>query len=148
MSNKLRSVLKQINDLKRATDTGTKIHNKMRQIVIDQNTMRGAPDLCEKISANPDLLRFFTPKSRTEVPIAGKINGRFISRRLDRIVTDDTTKSVYVLDYKTDISKSKFRQEYVKQIQEYISLLRDIYPSYTIHGYILWLHDFSLDKIV
>ena len=84
---------------------------------------------------------------KTEVPIAGTINGRFISRRIDRLFTDDENKRVYVLDYKTDTDRAAFHDKYVEQINEYKTLLRDIYPNYEIRGYILWLHDFSVEEI-
>ena len=132
MSDKLRDIIDQMVRQDYATDTGRKMHARMQRIVIDGDASRGDMDIRAKISENPTLAQMFSPASRTEVPIAGTINGRFISRRIDRLFTDDENKHVYVLDYKTN---------------EYKTLLHDIYPNYEIRGYILWLHDFSVEEI-
>ena len=84
----------------------------------------------------------------TEVPVAGYINGRFVSRRIDRLVINDDKKEVSILDYKTDVDKSTFHDKYVAQIKEYVTLLYGIYPEYKIHAYLLWLNDFSLEEVL
>ena len=145
---KLRDIISQMKHTKIATDTGKKMHVKMQQIVIDSTFCHGDNELCEKISQHPELTRFFAQESKTEAPIAGYINGQFISRRIDRLIIDDANKTIDILDYKTDTNKNEFIDKYTTQINEYATLLRDIYPQHTIHGYILWLHDFELTKIV
>lgn len=130
-----------------ATATGQQMHLKMQGVMIDGGDNRGNPELIAQIQKNPNLAEFFTAKSKTEVPIAGHINGKFISRRIDRLVVDDEHKTVRILDYKTDTDKNTFREKYISQIREYISLTTEIYPNHAISGYILWLHDFSLEKI-
>lgn len=147
MSDKLRDIIDQMVRQDYATDTGRKMHARMQRIVIDGDASRGDMDIRAKISENPTLAQMFSPASRTEVPIAGTINGRFISRRIDRLFTDDENKRVYVLDYKTDTDRVAFHDKYVEQINEYKTLLHDIYPNYEIRGYILWLHDFSVEEI-
>ena len=129
---KLRDIISQMKHTKIATDTGKKMHTKMQGIIISDTA----------------LTHFFTPNSKSEVPIAGHINGKFISRRIDRLIIDDTNKTIDILDYKTDTNKTAFIDKYTAQINEYATLLRDIYPNYTIRGYILWLHDFELTKII
>lgn len=145
---KLRDIISQTEHKKIATNTGKKMHVKMQQIVIDSNFCHGDNELCEKISQHPELTRFFAQESKTEAPIAGYINGQFISRRIDRLIIDDANKTIDILDYKTDTNKNEFIDKYTTQINEYATLLRDIYPQHTIHGYILWLHDFELTKII
>lgn len=144
MSNKLNEILSEIKRADYATDTGRKLHTKMQKINAGD---RGNDELIAKITKNPQLMKFFTPTSRTEVPIAGNINGKFISRRIDRLVIDDATKNICVLDYKSDTDKTAYRDKYAAQIREYIALLRDAYPDYTVRGYILWLQDFELVEI-
>ena len=90
---------------------------------------------------------FFAENTRTEVPIAGIINGNFISRRIDRLSVDDENKIVRILDYKTDIEKESRREKYIVQLNEYEKLMRQIYPEYKIEKYILWLHDWTLEKL-
>lgn len=147
MSNKLNEILSEIKRADYATDAGRKLHTKMQKINAGDTESRGNDELIAKITKNPQLMKFFTPTSRTEVPIAGNINGKFISRRIDRLVIDDATKNIYVLDYKSDTDKTAYRDKYAAQICEYIALLRDAYPDYTTHGYILWLQDFELVEI-
>ena len=71
---------------------------------------------------------------------SGKGSARFIE-------WNSQDKTVYVMDYKTDTDKAINHNKYIAQVREYVALLRAIYPDYTIIGYILWTHDFSLEKI-
>ena len=130
-----------------ATKTGTETHHLLQRVIIDGDTCVGNTDLVSKIKNNPELLAFFTKESKTEVPIAGFISGCFISRRIDRLVIDTTAQTIMILDYKTDINKEQFYSKYIAQIREYTTLLRAMYPDYVITGYILWTHDFSLEKL-
>lgn len=120
----------------------------MQGIIISDTTPHGDAEIRTKIAQHPELTHFFATNSKPEVPIAGHINGKFISRRIDRLIIDDTNKTIDILDYKTDTNKTAFIDKYTAQINEYATLLRDIYPNYTIRGYILWLHDFELTKII
>ena len=147
MSNKLNEILSEIKRADYATDAGRKMHTKMQKIKTCDTAPHGDDELVTKITENPQLMKFFTSASRTEVPIAGNLNGRFISRRIDRLVIDDETKNIYVLDYKSDTDKTAYRDKYAAQIREYIALLRDAYPAYAVRGYILWLQDFELVEI-
>ena len=147
MSNKLNEILSEIKRADYATDTGLKLHTKMQKINAGVSESRGNDQLIAKITKNPHLMKFFTPSSRTEVPIAGNINGKFISRRIDRLVIDDATKNIYVLDSKSDTDKTAYRDKYAAKIRAYNALLRDAYPDYTVRGYILWLQDFELVEI-
>lgn len=145
---KLRDIISQMEHTKIATDTGKKMHTKMQGIIVSDTAPHGDAEIRTKIAQHPELTHFFTPNSKPEVPIAGHINGKFISRRIDRLIIDDTNKTIDILDYKTDTNKTAFIDKYTAQINEYATLLRDIYPNYTIRGYILWLHDFELTKII
>jgi ATP-dependent helicase/nuclease subunit A len=91
-------------------------------------------------------MKFFSDDSRAEAPIAGFISGKFISRRIDRLVITDG--EILFLDYKTDVDKTARIDSYKKQLNEYAELLRGAYPSRKISGYILWLKDWSLERIV
>lgn len=130
-----------------STVAGTKMHNCLRHIVIDCDTQRGDTDTIKKILAHPELCAFFVANAKTEVPIAGTIDGRFISRRIDRMIVDHRAKTVAILDYKTDIHPDVYRVSYIAQLREYVTLMRLIYPDYDISAYILWTHDFFLEKI-
>ena len=105
-------------------------------------------DIITTIKNRPDLLLFFVKSAQTEVPIAGIVHGHFVSRRIDRLLINHNTKTIDFIDYKTDTDKNAFIEQYKYQLKEYTELLRSAYPNYKINGYILWLHDWTLDKII
>ncbi len=130
-----------------ATASGSLMHKKLQFVTLDGANTTGDAELVNQIQQHSELVPYFSPKSRVEVPIAGFINNRFVSRRIDRLLIDDITKTISILDYKTDTNRETYRTRYERQISEYIALLRALYPDYTIHGYILWTHDFFLDMV-
>jgi hypothetical protein len=131
-----------------ATDAGNSRHIQMRRIVIDGDVENGDPSLIAKIKLHPELLPYFSQNAKTEVPIAGQKAGKTISRRIDRMLVDHDGKRVIFIDYKTDLDKNALREKYLKQMGEYSELLKSIYPDYSVQGFILWLQDFSFEKIV
>ena len=143
----LHNILSAHDGAQHATAHGTQMHARMQHIVIDGDNTHGDAELVKQVQANHELLQFFGPNSRTEVPIAGTINNRFISRRIDRLVIDDTNKIIKILDYKTDVDHAAFHDKYVIQLREYARMLHAIYPDYKITAHILWTHDFSLEKV-
>lgn len=147
MINQLNDFILRMKSEKFATDTGRKVHARLQHVCVG-NTVCGDAELVEKVMASDDELKsFFSENSKTEVPIAGYVNGRFISRRIDRLVIDTRNKIVRILDYKTDIDTEKFRPKYIAQLREYADLLKQIYPDYKIDCYVLWLHDWKLEQI-
>ena len=132
---------------KYATDAGVLMHKKMQHVVIDNGIEQGDVALISKIKNNPEISRFFNRAAKTEVPLAGMISGKFVSRRIDRLCVDDERKHIDIVDYKTDVNHDAFYAMYVAQVREYVALLGMIYPEYKIDAYILWTHDFSLEKI-
>lgn len=131
-----------------ATNTGTKTHALLQHVIIDKDVEQGDQRLIQKIKQNSTITRFFTAAAKTEVPIAGFINGKFISRRIDRLLINHTNKQINIIDYKTDTSRDNYIDNYRIQLHEYAQLLHKIYPSYSVNCYILWTHDFSLENII
>lgn len=132
-----------------ATSKGTNTHLKMEHIVIDNVAgEHGDKEIIEKIKSKPELLPYFVAAAQREVPIAGFIDGEFVSKRIDRLLLNHETKTIVFIDYKTDTNKDQFIDEYKKQLKGYEILLRSAYPEYAISGYILWLHDWTLTQIV
>lgn len=147
MNNDLQKFISELESKQFATATGRAIHAKLQKITLSP-TRTGDPELIAKIeSMGDELTSFFGANSKSELPIAGFINGEFLSRRIDRLVVDDATKTVRVLDYKTDINTAKFRDKYIAKMNEYIKLMQKIYPCYKVDGYILWLHNWTLERI-
>ena len=149
MTNKITDL---INDKMRqdyATSSGVATHTRMQHIFFDA---KGAPlsddDIVVYIAQKPELVEYMGPLSKTEVPIAGYINGRFISRRIDRLYVNHNTRTVVVIDYKTDVDKERFYNKYIEQLTEYRRLLADVYPGYTIACKILWTNDFTLENVI
>ena len=140
-------ILAQQNQTRLATDAGVRMHARLQRVLIDDKNTTGNPEIVARIKAHPEMVEFFGPKSRPEVPIAGTINGQFISRRIDRLYINDETKQIVIIDYKTDVDTDRFYSQYVEQINEYALMLHYVYPGYEISGYILWTRDFVLEPI-
>ena len=130
-----------------ATKTGTQMHANLQHVVIDSSGNIGDIELIKIIQNHPNLKPFFVKDAKTEVPIAGLVNGHFISRRIDRLLINKTTKNIDFIDYKTDTDKTLFVEKYKKQLNEYHELLKSAYPDYKINGYILWTNDWVLQQI-
>lgn len=143
MADTLRGLLKEFDNKKHATDAGSIMHKKMCLV----NMQDIDNDIVKQIKTHPELEMFFMNNARTEVPVAANINGNFISRRIDRMVIDDKNHVIHILDYKTDVDKDTFRAVYIAQVHEYKSIMSKIYPRYKVFGYILWLHDWTLEKL-
>lgn len=148
MTQNLTKFLNEAKNKEYATTAGTLSHAVLQHIIVDSEYESGDSAIIQIIKNHPDLLRFFTKTAQNEVPIAGKIHGRFVSRRIDKLLINKSTKTIDFIDYKTDINKTTYIDKYKKQLQEYAELLRSAYPEYQINGYILWLHDWVLDKII
>ena len=130
-----------------ATKTGIQKHADLQNVVVDKSGNYGDNELIKIIQNHPNLKPFFVKDAKTEVPIAGLINGHFISRRIDRFLINKTTKTIDFIDYKTDIDKTLFIEKYKHQLNEYHELLKSAYPDYKINGYILWTNDWQLYAI-
>ena len=149
MTQTLKSFLTGVNNKIFATRQGRQMHNLLQYVVVDKTVgNQGNSDIVEIIKNKSDLLPFFVSNAKTEVPIAGKVNGCFISRRLDRLLINHDTKTIDFIDYKTDINKEEFIEKYKKQLKEYADLLRSAYPGYKINGYVLWINDWSLNQVI
>lgn len=147
MSNDIKQILNDLDDIKLATNTGTQVHAMLSRVFINDDKVCGNLDLINHIRAVPGLSKLFGAKSQVEVPIAGILNERFVSRRIDRLLVDKVTQEIWILDYKTDVNKSLFRDKYKMQLQEYASLISQIYPDYKIYTCILWTHDWFFEYL-
>ncbi len=147
MTNTIKDIIKSQDQQKYATNVGNIMHHKLEFVMIDSDARVGDLALIGEIEKHTELLPFFVRNAQTEVPIAGYLQGVFVSRRIDRMVIDDKNKIISVMDYKTDTDRLENRDKYKKQLSEYKTLLQEVYPGYKIYGYILWLHDWCLEKI-
>lgn len=147
MSTQMHKIIQTTEHQKYATDAGTRMHNALRMIKIDGDAHIGDAEIISHILNMPSVLPLFSSAARTEVPVAGIVRGKFVSRRFDRMLVDVATHRVYILDYKTDTDKSAFHDKYIAQLREYVELARQIYPDYKISAMILWTHDWTLESV-
>ena len=143
----LHKIISDIEQTKIATNTGTNKHTQLNKIRLSANGDRGDKKTIELIYKNKELTSLFSQNSLTEVPIAGTIQKRCISRRIDRLLIDHANKHIKILDYKTDVTPHKHKSKYIIQLNEYAQLLHQIYPEYKIYAYILWTNNFLLENI-
>lgn len=148
MTQKLTDFLIDAKNKEFATNTGTQMHAILQRVVIDNGFEAGNTDIINTIKNHQGLLPFFVKSAQTEVSIAGNIRGHFVGRRIDRLLINHKTKTIGFIDYKTDTDKNTFVDQYKYQLKEYAELLHSAYSDYKINGYILWLHDWQLDKIL
>jgi len=132
---------------KYATANGTSIHLLLKNTIIDKDFESGDKKIICQIKNHTNLIKYFSRTAKTEVPIAGLVHGTFVSRRIDRMLIDDTNKTIEFIDYKTDTNKSIFIEKYIKQLNEYAQILYSAYSNYKINGYILWIQDWQLQPI-
>ncbi|MFA5304688.1 MAG: UvrD-helicase domain-containing protein [Candidatus Omnitrophota bacterium] len=63
-------------------------------------------------------------------------------KRIDRLIIKE--KDIYVIDYK---SSEDQEGQYIKQITEYINILKDIHPQHTIKGFLLYMDTMAIKQI-
>lgn len=148
MTNKISDLINKISRSEYATATGRSMHAQMQSVFYGVDGWVGDKNIINSISQIPELKEIMGPLSRTEVPLAGIVNGKFISRRIDRLYVNNDTKKVVVLDYKTDVDKNLFSEKYREQLTEYYELLKQIYNGFDIQCKILWLNDFTLENVI
>jgi len=148
MTNKISDLINKISRSEYATATGRSMHAQMQSVFYGVDGWVGDKNIINSISQIPELKEIMGPLSRTEVPLAGIVNGKFISRRIDRLYVNNDTKKVVVLDYKTDVDKNLFSEKYREQLTEYYELLKQIYNEFDIQCKILWLNDFTLENVI
>ncbi len=145
---KLNKIMYDIESKEFATGSGTDAHVRMSKIRFCNGDFVGDKNIISKIKTDTELCEIMGPLSRTEVPLAGYIDGVFLSRRVDRLYVNENTKSVIVLDYKTDTDKKRYYEKYRAQLIEYYKLLKEIFPNFNIKCKILWLCDFTLENVI
>ena len=88
----------------------------------------------------PDLAPVFSPGSRSEQSIIGRIGDVQIAGQIDRFTVTD--KSIFLVDFKTgrpnERDHSVIPRPYLRQLGAYASLLLRIYPSRDVKAGIVW----------
>jgi ATP-dependent exoDNAse (exonuclease V) beta subunit len=64
------------------------------------------------------------------------------TKRIDRLIVKE--KEVWIVDYK---SSKEAREEHLQQLADYIGIIQEIYPKRVVDGFIVYLDDFSVEKV-
>jgi ATP-dependent exoDNAse (exonuclease V) beta subunit len=70
------------------------------------------------------------------------VNSLGETKRLDRLIIRD--KEVWIVDYKT---REEEELDYAKQVNEYKSIIRELYPSHEVKGYLLYLEELKVEEV-
>ena len=88
----------------------------------------------------PEFAFMFAENSRTEVRIAGEIDGHSVEGQIDRLIVSD--HEVVVVDIKTGAPPSSWEDapdSYRVQIAEYMVLLAKAYPERLVRGMLFYI---------
>ena len=98
--------------------------------------------------ANPALRAFFGPNSQAEVGVVGHLAAGKAVGQIDRLYVDAETKTVAILDYKTNrpppSDAAQPPPEYRKQMRAYRDLIQPLYPDHKVRTYLFWTHTGNL----
>ncbi|HEX6102566.1 MAG TPA: double-strand break repair helicase AddA [Alphaproteobacteria bacterium] len=89
---------------------------------------------------HPEFAALWGPASLAEVPVVGRVGGKAIAGRIDRLVVEGTR--VTILDYKTNRPPPQRPEEvaevYLDQMAAYREALARVYPGAEIRCALLW----------
>jgi ATP-dependent helicase/nuclease subunit A len=94
-----------------------------------------------RLVENKDFADLFTPGSRAEVPIVGKLSeGVLVSGQVDRLAV--TKAQVLIADFKTNRMPPRRIEEipaaYIKQLASYRAVLQKLYPDRSVRAALIW----------
>ena len=99
-------------------------------------------EIIKKLLSNQEFKSiFFIPEGTVicEMEVVNKFGNL---KKIDRLILNG--KEVKVVDYKT--SKEKFN-DHIKQVEEYMSIVKDIYPARRVKGFLIYLDEMSLEEV-
>jgi ATP-dependent helicase/nuclease subunit A len=90
---------------------------------------------------HPEFAPLFGPGSLAEVPVSGFTRtGELLSGQIDRLLV--TPEKILIVDYKTNRAPPADSKDiplvYIRQMQGYAALLREIYPGRTVACALIW----------
>jgi ATP-dependent helicase/nuclease subunit A len=108
--------------------------------------------LAREVLAVLDDARFaplFSPASRAEVPIVGRLAAGDVSGQVDRLAV--TAKTVLIADYKTNRlpprSLADVPEDYVRQLALYRAVLAALYPGREVRAALIWTEGPNLMEV-
>jgi ATP-dependent helicase/nuclease subunit A len=99
--------------------------------------------------AEPRFAPLFSPGSRAEIAIAGRVGLYTVSGQVDRLVV--TGDAVLIADYKTNRPAPRNLADappaYVGQLALYRAVLARLYPDRTVRAALVWTETMELMEI-
>lgn len=92
----------------------------------------------------PDLQRFFDITDGTVACEQDLINRQGHTRRIDRLIIKPD--EAWIVDFKSTCEPS-LRENYDKQVREYMQIVGEIYPGKKIRGYLIYLDACEFEEI-
>jgi ATP-dependent helicase/nuclease subunit A len=93
--------------------------------------------------ADPRFAALFSPGSRAEVPIVGRVGGETVAGVVDRLVV--ARDAILIADYKTNrlvpdsFAATAYRYPgYIKQLALYRAVLMQLYPDRPVRAALVW----------
>ena len=90
-----------------------------------------------------------TSRSRAEVPVVGRHEGRLVSGQIDRLVV--TPGEILIVDYKTNhtppATAAEAPRPYDRQLALYRAVLAKLYPQRPVRAALLWTETPDLMEI-
>lgn len=111
---------------------------------LDKESKRKALEVIHNFLLSEQFANIFSGEVRCEAPIIGKIDGQMINARIDLLTINKN--QILIIDYKSNKSASnKMSAQYLKQLETYEQLIKNIYPNHLVRSAVLWLESLELD---
>ncbi len=116
---------------------------------LDDTQKKQALDEVVALLHDDDYAPLFSDLGRAEVPVAGEINGKQYSARIDRLFVDN--EHVMIVDYKSNVipptTIEAIPAAYIEQLSVYRALIQHVYPEKRITCALLWTAETRMMKI-
>jgi exodeoxyribonuclease V beta subunit len=97
--------------------------------------------MVRKVLTEESLKKFFYNDGATVYCEKEIVNNHGETKRIDRLIIKD--KEAWIVDYKT---KADSEFDYHKQIDEYKSIVQQLYPRHAIKGFLIYLEDRKVEE--
>lgn len=65
-------------------------------------------------------------------------------KRIDRLIVKEKDSEVWVVDYK---SSQENREEHLRQVADYVEVIKSLYPQYTTRGFLVYLDEMRKEEL-
>ena len=98
--------------------------------------------LVRKVLCAKPLEKYFSVPGAMVFQEKEVVDNKGRTKRIDRLIVKD--KEVWIVDYKT---KAEPELDYKKQVDEYRSIIRELYPRHEIKGYLIYLEELKVEDV-